>query len=941
MDADPLEKSVPRRQVCIQSHATGNHPVIIQYPMRSTTATTISGPCFSQVLPANHPTPRLSRSLTVEGASAALLFQRQQRPKQVVHICLSPCVLIFGLSSSFFQMPFPMFMTSRSPHHSSTTSYDMPTPNSCNTTSTTISLDVSANPSHHHADAGQYHSLQGPSRPTLLHAFSAPSSSTTTPTPTTVHNTTNETGSHYTVPSRQLETMTTSSDSGAQSPLSESSSSFSIAAAAAATTVKTEFDDQQQLFVSPSVALPVQVPLRATQVTREMRSMMHSLRLNPFTFHLQEKHNDPSGLTWSGEEAKPLEEQPMIFEWQIEGYQSGIIDEDELFVLPSEEDEDAERMVKQHSRHVHALEEEVEEASRSMFFTDPSPSPSASSILSGSTTLTDSSIIINNSCSFNSENYHHHLTDNGTHRSVDSLDTELVHSHSSGPGSGTSITTTTSGTSMGSWDSVEIVNEYSSIENSGFTVAQSPPPPPCLPSSSAAIPYRYRIPTSWTRFSDSDSRSEALVKNSLPAPPSPATAPPAPPHQTILAPDSAHCQSDSSERVQENGFHPRAHARIYTGTGQRYYHEEDRHSLNRRSRLASSGSRSPSSSSIGHGNAECEHGYKYKDGIENEQRSIVKLHHTLNHPYKFYAYRNTAQSCPNNRTTVPSYSYSYSYHSPPPSSNPSDPGRGSVNCSVSHDHGQRIPELSSHHHNHDHNHNHIPRNMAKLYYPAPVPSGEPLYVHDHHHGNGCGRSPREGCVSYNSPEIGTGNNNTCEVRGVLSNSDNADANANGYCISAETFHHPNPNTSSSASTSISTSVSASPPTDLGPGSNTIFQVGFCGSLGGGVRTGGEGGAHHHRQHQHHQYHQRHCQQQSQQHPQIYRVIVPGSGVVPSSSSTGDPGFQVTAGHGYRHTGSGMYYDNYSQATATATTTTTRDLHLNHGHPQGYGMEVYS
>ncbi|THU88374.1 hypothetical protein K435DRAFT_866337 [Dendrothele bispora CBS 962.96] len=309
----------------------------------------------------------------------------------------------------------------------------------------------------------------------------------------------------------------------------------------------------------------------------------------------------------------------------------------------------------------------------------------------------------------------------------------------------------------------------------------------------------------------------------------------------------------------------------------------------------------------------------------------------LNHPYKFYAYRNTAQSCPNNRTTVPSYSYSYSYHSPPPSSNPSDAGLGPVNCSVSHDHGQRIQELSSRHHNHNHNHNHVPRNMAKLYYPASVPSGEPLYVHDHHHGNGCGRSPQQGCVLYNSPEIGT-----------------------------DLIHHPNPNTSSSASTPISTSVSASPPAYSGPDSNPIFQVGFCASLGGGVRTGGEGGAHHHHQHQHHQHHQRQCRQQSQQHHQMYRVIVPDSGLVPSSSSTGDPGFQLTTGHGHCHTvsfnrvlnhphedspgragnagagvgASGMYYSNYSQATATAPTTTT-DLHLIHGHPQGNGMEVYS
>ncbi|THU88383.1 hypothetical protein K435DRAFT_866348 [Dendrothele bispora CBS 962.96] len=141
--------------------------------MRSTTPTTISDPCFSLFSstscysPSNHPTPRL------------LLFSYRRFVALLLVASTSEAFQRPNLSSSFFQMPFPMFIPSRSPNHSS---YDMPTPNSWNTTSTTISLDVSTNPSYHDSDAEQYHSLQGPSRPTRLHAFSSPSSSTTTTT---------------------------------------------------------------------------------------------------------------------------------------------------------------------------------------------------------------------------------------------------------------------------------------------------------------------------------------------------------------------------------------------------------------------------------------------------------------------------------------------------------------------------------------------------------------------------------------------------------------------------------------------------------------------------------------------------------------------------------------------------------------------------------------
>ncbi|KAF5371752.1 hypothetical protein D9758_003582 [Tetrapyrgos nigripes] len=101
--------------------------------------------------------------------------------------------------------------------------------------------------------------------------------------------------------------------------------------------VKSEPLDEH-LVVSQSLALPIEVPLRATQATKEMRSMMHSLRLNPFTMHRLDKSDSGTPLTWTGEEAKPLEEEPLMFEWQIEGYHSGLEDDFELFVMPSDDE---------------------------------------------------------------------------------------------------------------------------------------------------------------------------------------------------------------------------------------------------------------------------------------------------------------------------------------------------------------------------------------------------------------------------------------------------------------------------------------------------------------------------------------------------------------------------------------------------------------------------
>ncbi|KAF7360191.1 hypothetical protein MVEN_00747800 [Mycena venus] len=64
------------------------------------------------------------------------------------------------------------------------------------------------------------------------------------------------------------------------------------------------------------LAPPTEVPLRATQASAHMRRMMGVFRLNPFAMHA---HGGRGVLApWAGGEAGPLDEEPRIFEFQLE-----------------------------------------------------------------------------------------------------------------------------------------------------------------------------------------------------------------------------------------------------------------------------------------------------------------------------------------------------------------------------------------------------------------------------------------------------------------------------------------------------------------------------------------------------------------------------------------------------------------------------------------------
>ncbi|KAF9269696.1 hypothetical protein L218DRAFT_284124 [Marasmius fiardii PR-910] len=97
----------------------------------------------------------------------------------------------------------------------------------------------------------------------------------------------------------------------------------------------TQSELAEQLLISQSLAPPTQVPLRATHASSEMLEMMSSFRLNPFAFHTKHKgvQREDLYLTWCGEEPKPLEEEPCMFEWQLEGYCGGILEDLNLIVM--------------------------------------------------------------------------------------------------------------------------------------------------------------------------------------------------------------------------------------------------------------------------------------------------------------------------------------------------------------------------------------------------------------------------------------------------------------------------------------------------------------------------------------------------------------------------------------------------------------------------------
>lgn len=93
----------------------------------------------------------------------------------------------------------------------------------------------------------------------------------------------------------------------------------------------------ERSLLSQSLAPPTEVPLRATQASKEMRKLMGVFRLNPFTLHTgstgKDKHcvlgmgDRDSQITWCGEEAKPLEKEPRIVEWQVDDYAHELPDE--------------------------------------------------------------------------------------------------------------------------------------------------------------------------------------------------------------------------------------------------------------------------------------------------------------------------------------------------------------------------------------------------------------------------------------------------------------------------------------------------------------------------------------------------------------------------------------------------------------------------------------
>ncbi|KAF8068939.1 hypothetical protein FPV67DRAFT_1097807 [Lyophyllum atratum] len=74
--------------------------------------------------------------------------------------------------------------------------------------------------------------------------------------------------------------------------------------------------------LSQSLAPPTEVPLRATQASSEMRSMMTAFRINPFTMHNGEGRGT---VPVQHEVAHALDAEPLIFEFQLDLYNMDIV----------------------------------------------------------------------------------------------------------------------------------------------------------------------------------------------------------------------------------------------------------------------------------------------------------------------------------------------------------------------------------------------------------------------------------------------------------------------------------------------------------------------------------------------------------------------------------------------------------------------------------------
>ena len=70
-------------------------------------------------------------------------------------------------------------------------------------------------------------------------------------------------------------------------------------------------------FVTHKCAPPTEVPLRATHASSAMYKMMSVFRLNPFAMH-SGKGRSVVSPTWHGGEARPLDEEPIEFVFQVD-----------------------------------------------------------------------------------------------------------------------------------------------------------------------------------------------------------------------------------------------------------------------------------------------------------------------------------------------------------------------------------------------------------------------------------------------------------------------------------------------------------------------------------------------------------------------------------------------------------------------------------------------
>ncbi|GJE96536.1 hypothetical protein PsYK624_127330 [Phanerochaete sordida] len=240
----------------------------------------------------------------------------------------------------------------------------------------------------------------------------------------------------------------------------------------------------------PAFSSMTEVPLRATQATKEMRVLMGVFRLDPFTMHNAQR--DPNAnVNWNGEPIGPLRHDPVLLEFQLEITSDRVKSEPPAAAYPAADASDSSARKRRRTSPMYAADRSLSPALAYTLAESPSSSPidSSSHAWSGSES---------HSLGYSSELLRHHSAYDTVLTPAQGLDASLELGYSSRYASATSASTSSSLRMPSSVSSLSSITKQPSRPSSlhhaslSYGTTESPPlsyvaPSPPMPSSSPSF----------------------------------------------------------------------------------------------------------------------------------------------------------------------------------------------------------------------------------------------------------------------------------------------------------------------------------------------------------------------------------------------------------------------------------------------------------------------